>query len=135
MNEERDVILIRIDRKVGLLLVGVAILALGGFALSETLTLTSSYPVPSGVYNQLITTGNTGAVPADTTFSRNAGNTVLVPNATNPAGSVGVGTAAPGAKLDVAGTVRIQDGTQGSGKVLTSDASGAASWQYCTYAP
>ncbi len=33
------------------------------------------------------------------------------------------------AKLDVAGTFKLADGTEGAGKVLTSDASGNASWQ------
>jgi hypothetical protein len=44
-------------------------------------------------------------------------------------GNVGIGTNSPSAKLDVAGTVKIADGTQGAGKVLTSDASGNATWQ------
>ncbi len=43
--------------------------------------------------------------------------------------NVGIGTAAPTAKLDVAGTVKIADGTQGDAKILTSDADGNASWQ------
>ena len=44
-------------------------------------------------------------------------------------GNIGIGTTAPSAKLDVRGTVKIEDGTQGAGKVLTSDAVGTASWQ------
>lgn len=43
--------------------------------------------------------------------------------------SVGIGTNSPGAKLHVVGNVKIADGTQGTGKVLTSDAAGLASWQ------
>ena len=42
---------------------------------------------------------------------------------------VGIGTSTPGAKLDVEGNIKIADGTQGLGKVLTSDADGLASWQ------
>jgi hypothetical protein len=44
-------------------------------------------------------------------------------------GNVGIGTINPTAKLDVAGTIKIADGTQGLDKVLTSDASGNATWQ------
>lgn len=43
-------------------------------------------------------------------------------------GNVGVGTTTPGAKLEVAGTMKITGGTPGAGKVLTSDATGLASW-------
>jgi hypothetical protein len=44
-------------------------------------------------------------------------------------GNVGIGTITPTAKLDIAGTIKIADGTQGLDKVLTSDAAGNASWQ------
>ena len=44
-------------------------------------------------------------------------------------GNVGIGNINPLAKLDVAGTVKISDGTQGADKVLTSDAAGNASWK------
>ncbi len=43
--------------------------------------------------------------------------------------SVGIGTKNPTAELEVAGQVKITDGSQGTGKVLTSDSSGLASWQ------
>lgn len=47
---------------------------------------------------------------------------------------VGIGTSNPSAKLEVnngstAGAVKIVDGTQGEGKVLTSDASGVGTWR------
>ena len=42
--------------------------------------------------------------------------------------NVGIGTTTPTAMLEVVGNVKIVDGTQGVNKVLTSDATGAASW-------
>jgi hypothetical protein len=44
-------------------------------------------------------------------------------------GNVGIGTTNPTAKLEVAGTLKIADGTQAADRVLTSDAAGNASWQ------
>jgi hypothetical protein len=43
-------------------------------------------------------------------------------------GNVGIGTINPGALLEVAGQVKITGGTPGTGKVLTSDNAGLASW-------
>jgi hypothetical protein len=54
-----------------------------------------------------------------------ASNSVILGNNAN----VGIGTSAPTAKLHVVGDLIIADGTQGNGKVLTSDANGKASWQ------
>ena len=48
---------------------------------------------------------------------------------------VGIGTTTPAAKLDVAGTIKIADGTQAANRVLTSDANGLASWQTPAAAP
>jgi len=47
-------------------------------------------------------------------------------------GNVGIGTLSPGAKLEVAGQVKITGGSPGNAKVLTSDANGLASWQTVT---
>jgi len=52
-------------------------------------------------------------------------NTIILGNTQN----VGIGTSAPTAKLHVGGQIRIVDGTQQAGYVLTSDANGLASWQ------
>jgi uncharacterized protein (TIGR02145 family) len=43
--------------------------------------------------------------------------------------NIGIGTATPDAKLHVNGSFKITNGSQGNGKVLTSDAAGLASWK------
>ena len=45
-----------------------------------------------------------------------------------PSGNVGIGTTSPGAKLEIAGQIKITGGAPGAGKVLTSDAAGLATW-------
>ncbi|MFB0925437.1 MAG: hypothetical protein QMB65_09175 [Vicingaceae bacterium] len=66
---------------------------------------------------------NASAIGADAQVD--VSNALILGNNAN----VGIGTSAPAAKLDVIGTVKITDGTQGVGKVLTADAAGNASWQ------
>ena len=44
-------------------------------------------------------------------------------------GKVGIGTATPSAVLDVNGTMRVRGNGAAGGNVLTSDATGNASWQ------
>ncbi len=44
-------------------------------------------------------------------------------------GNIGINQRRPSEKLDIAGSIKIVDGTQGVGKVLTSDADGKATWQ------
>ncbi|GEM_PF-2408499 len=43
-------------------------------------------------------------------------------------GNVGIGTTTPAARLDVNGQIKISGGSPGTGKVLTSDATGLATW-------
>ena len=92
-------------------------------AASDTGSI-QSWQITFDGQNGFGTTGATGPVPY---FSN--GSLALSSITNSPAGNVGIGTASPQAKLDVAGTVRIADGTQGAGKVLTSNAAGVASWQ------
>jgi len=49
--------------------------------------------------------------------------------------NVGIGVNNPVAKLDISGQIKIADGTQGAGKVLTSDTNGFASWQTFSVTP
>jgi len=59
----------------------------------------------------------------DLTISpKGAGNIVF------SSGNVGIGTTSPGARLEVAGQIKITGGSPGAGKVLQSDASGLATW-------
>jgi hypothetical protein len=44
-------------------------------------------------------------------------------------GNTGIGTQNPSAKLEINGQVKVTGGSPGTGKVLTSDAAGLASWQ------
>jgi hypothetical protein len=44
-------------------------------------------------------------------------------------GNVGIGVSYPAAELEVDGQVKINGGSPGTGKVLTSDAAGLATWQ------
>lgn len=44
-------------------------------------------------------------------------------------GNVGIGTINPSAKLEIAGSLKLSDGTEGNNKILTSDAAGNASWK------
>ena len=53
-------------------------------------------------------------------------NVLTIDKTTN---NVGIGTAAPSTKLHVAGSFRLENGTQAAGRVLTSDAAGVATWQ------
>jgi hypothetical protein len=67
----------------------------------------------------------------DLKFATNNGPAAVTLQKTT--GNLGIGTTNPTAKLEVAGSIKIADGSQAIGKVLTSDASGRASWQATAY--
>lgn len=48
---------------------------------------------------------------------------------------IGIGTVVPDTTLHIEGSVKIVDGTEGLGKVLTSDAGGLASWGVTRFTP
>lgn len=130
------------------LLAGAVVLGAAGDLSSESVTLMTYYPAPSGVYARMITTDSTflaresgevaigfaDPVPGiklqvvgDASVDGGlltTGDTFLA----RDGGGVGVGTTEPYALLDVAGSVRIADGTHAEGRVLTADADGFARW-------
>ena len=187
---------------------GLAMLALGGaltvVALAEDVTVSTYYPSPKGIYQQLSTTGQTTlatlggnvgigtagpaaklevngpATGTGVTIHASGGGDLLLnpggslffdgnynyatgsyirPVAANTqtfvtsgaermritnTGNVGIGVAAPGAKLDVNGSLnagattlgattvnsfRMATGAPAAGKALTADAAGNATWQ------
>lgn len=65
---------------------------------------------------------NSGATSSLHLYSNNIESMTVKNN------NVGIGNNNPTAKLDVAGTIKIADGSQGAGKVLTSDANGLGTW-------
>ena len=71
-------------------------------------------------------TGST-AIGKSTLASQN--NSIILGDHRDANIRVGIGTNTPTAKMQVSGTLRYVDGTQGTGKILTSDANGNASWQ------
>ncbi len=118
--------------------------ATGGGGGSNYFTLSGSnlYPT-STTYNLGVGTASIDANYKITT----AGGGIKAESTTQPAGyfnstsgyglivntgNVGIGTTAPGAKLEIAGQIKITGGTPGTGKVLTSDATGLASWTTST---
>ncbi len=97
--------------------------ATGAKALESNTT--GSYNTAIG-YSANVSAGNltnATAIGANATVSQ-SNSLVLGNNAAN----VGIGISAPTAKLHVVGDVKIVNGTQGDGKVLTSDAAGVTGW-------
>lgn len=56
-------------------------------------------------------------------------NSIILGSSTNSNNKIGIGTNTPDERLHVVGSVKIVDGSQGSGKVLVSDATGKSVWQ------
>ncbi|MFI8379973.1 hypothetical protein [Leeuwenhoekiella sp. NPDC079379] len=66
----------------------------------------------------------------NTTAAGAVNQTLAIPAMTiNNIGRVGIGVADPLARLDILGSIKIADGTQAAGRILTSDATGLATWQ------
>ena len=108
----------------------------------------TSYVSPTLIVNTTSTGGGTSEIYHNAEFSAigvnggtNIGGTFRATGAARnyavviPAnsGDVGIGTSTPTAKLHLvnpsAGALRIEDGSQAAGRVLTSDANGVGTWQ------
>jgi len=106
------------------------------FAQQEQITITTYYPSPYGNYRELraqrMAIGDTYVVGSSYCWEGTC-TTTIDPNAVLVVeGNVGIGTTSPGARLDVNGQIRIRGGGPAAGRVLTSDASGLATWQAST---
>ena len=110
--------------------------AVGGYAGSwikgnGNVHIGSGGGIPSAELDNVVLIGRlTNTLDATTAND----NVILLGDTSSAAPKVGIGTYKPGAKLEVnngttAGAVKIVDGTQGAGKVLTSDADGLATWK------
>jgi hypothetical protein len=96
-------------------------------------------PADDGEVNQVLQTNGSGILSWSTPTSAglaeedNANAIDLKANIESPifTGNVGIGTGDSNltANFEVAGTVKIVDGSEGINKILTSDANGLASWQ------
>jgi hypothetical protein len=87
----------------------------------------TTYPFFIGATNVLNTVANTAAgLRSDLVFTEAGGTERMRIVGSN--GNVGINTTTPSEKLEVNGSIKITDGTQGAGKVLTSDLNGKASW-------
>ncbi|MGZ3807670.1 MAG: hypothetical protein ACXVCE_06255, partial [Bacteriovorax sp.] len=117
----------------------------GNVGIGTTAPSTNLHVSSSGTDNTSIIVQNTstgghsyGLFSTGSTSGAGAGKFAISDNGSprlsiDSTGNVGIGTTSPGAKLEISGNVKISDGTQAAGRVLTSDASGAASWTGPSY--
>ncbi|MDD5376944.1 MAG: hypothetical protein PHH16_02380 [Candidatus Gracilibacteria bacterium] len=99
-------------------------LTVGYAAWNTTMSkVTAGNPLTATAWNALVD----NITDLDSRWARVGGNIAFT------GGNVGIGTTNPGAKLEINGNIKISDGTQGIGKLLTSDANGLATWSDPSY--
>ena len=85
-----------------------------------------------GAYADATTINLTNATAIGYNAKVGASNSMVLGGTGVDAVKVGINTTTPTERLEIQGSVKIVDGTQGAGKVLTSDAAGKGSWQAST---
>ncbi len=103
-----------------------------GYGSRDTSIFFHRTDLPTSFANRI--TNSFSGNPPDTTMNfeltNSAGNGYTNVMMLRGDGNVGIGTASPGAKLEIGsgGQIKITGGSPGANKVLTSDAAGLASW-------
>ena len=101
--------------------------AMGSNALTTNTTGSNNTAVGKGADVSVNNLTNATAIGYNAKVG--ASNSLVLGGTGVDAVKVGIGLTIPIATLDVLGNIKITDGTQGPGKVLTSDATGLATWE------
>ncbi len=107
-----------------------SIIALAAFTAVFAWTGSSGTPPTNNTAAPLNVSGAPQSKEGGLILNTPGGDTLIIPK-----GNVGIGVTTTGAKLEVAGQVKITGGFPGTGKVLTSDATGLATWQTLSSSP
>ncbi len=101
---------------------GVGNTAIGYFALQHQAT--GNYNTSIGHLSNVSSPSLTNATAIGAFSTVNQDSSIVLGNAAD----VGIGTTTPDEKLHVVGHIKMEDGNQSSGLVMTSDSVGTASW-------